>query len=165
MSLITPLPDYSFKTPTENQCPWAYILLFLPFLSVFLGGLIWPVDYDDISSNPFRPINWVFYFGWAVVTILYGLVWFELFVQHSHRWILHLLMSIPIVLSILWLLIFNGTGLFVDAAFIMYALEASLIGVTVLVAGLSDVPEWSFLLLPYVGWGFYMLEYNVQEIE
>lgn len=163
-SLVSkPTANLQLKTPTESQSPWAYLLLLLPFFTVFVGGLIWPTDDSESADNPLRPAGWMFFLAWSIITLAYGLVWNQIYIEHSGRYFLHFIFALPIILSLLWLIIFNGAGLVVEAAWVLYALQASVIAVTALTAGLSDIPEWVLFLMIFLGWGMLATDLNVQQ--
>lgn len=145
-----PKHHYQLKSPNEKQSPWAFILAVLPFITVLIGGLIWPVDETSLNVNPLRPPQWFFFLAWSIVTLAYGLVWNQMYIQHSKRYLLHLAFALPVIFSLLWLILFNGAGLAVEASWVMFALQASVIGVVALTAGLSDMPEWVLFLLPFL---------------
>jgi len=156
--------DYAIKLPSDVQKTWSYIILLLPFLAIFIGGLVWPIDETTQTENVLRPPAWFMYTAWAVITLAYGVVWNQLYIAHSDRWLLHFMFSLPIILSVIWLILYNGAGLMVEASWVLYALQAALIVITAAVAGLSDIPEWTVFLLPFLGWVMLGTDLNVQDV-
>ena len=155
--------NYQLKSPTPNQSPWALLLILLPFVTVFIGGLIWPTDVSQLHTNPLRPPQWFFYLAWSVVTLAYGLVWNQMYIEHPGRFLLHFAFALPIIFSLLWLILFNGAGLAIEASWVMFALQASLIGVVALTAGLSDTQEWIIFLVPFLALGLLITSLSTQE--
>lgn len=50
-----------------------------------------------------------------------------------------------------------------EASWVMFALQASVIGVIVMTAGLSDTQEWTFFLLPFLALSFLITTLSTEQ--
>lgn len=148
------------------------ILMWALPVIVLIGGALISVGANDFNfptwtyDNTMRYPEWGFWTWLTIASLLYGVMWGLLYSYEDtsmSRWILHLIVSIPMWLGLTAIILMLGCDMPKEAAWVMYAFNGSLVAVTAMVAACSEQPEIAFLLAPVLMWGFY--ESNLNTIE
>jgi len=149
--------------------PWLFwVLPAIILISAALGSLgsrdfEYPVY---VLANPLRYPKWGFWTALVLSAIFYGVMWgySQQWCSVNNRdWRFHLLVSIPLWLGLAYIILAYGTDMQKEAAWVAFAMNASLVVVLAMIAGVSPMPEIVILGAFLLAWGLYESMLTTQE--